>query len=130
MMRRKLFLTAAALLCALNVTACGGRRDEQGARYPETTAVTPLRETTRTETRTEAKTQSRVGEDVSEIASDVVQGAGELASDAVSKGKELMTDAASDVRDAVDDRKGEGDYHADDDGQVQEDASDAATTVR
>ena len=129
-MKRKLFLTTAALVCALNVTACG-RRDEPGAKYPETTAVTTRRETTRRETtRTEPKTQSRVGEDVSEIASDAVRGAGELASDAVAKGKELVTDAASDVRDAVDDRRGEGDYEAGDNGKVQENGATTVTAVR
>ena len=121
-MKRKLFLTAAALLCVLNLTACGGRRNEPGARLPETTAAPTVRETTRTE----ARTQSRVGEDVS----DAVRGAGELASDAVSRGKELMTDAASDVSDAVADRRGDGDYKADDNGKVQESTAVTAATAR
>ena len=125
-MKRKLFLTAAALLCVLNLTACGGRRNEPGARLPETTAAPTVRETTRTE----ARTQSRVGEDVSEMASDAVRGAGELASDAVSRGKELMTDAASDVSDAVADRRGDGDYKADDNGKVQESTAVTAATAR
>ena len=125
-MKQKLFLTAAAVLCVLNLTACGGRRNEPGARYPETTAAPTVRETVQTE----EKTRSRVGEDVSEIASDAVRGAGELASDAVSRGKELMTDAASDASDAVADRKGDGDYNADDNGRVQENGTTAATSAR
>ena len=129
-MKRKLFLTAAAVLCVLNLTACGGRRNEPGARYPETTAAPTVRETVRTTAQTEEKTRSRVGEDVSEIASDAVRGAGELASDAVSKGKELVTDAASDVSDAVADRKGDGDYNADDNGRVQENGTETVTSVR
>ena len=120
-MKRKLFLTAAAVLCVLNLTACG-RRDEPGARYPETTAAPTVRETVRTE----EKTHSRVGEDISEIASDAAHGAGELMSEAASAGRELMTDAASDVSDAVDRRRGDGDHHADDDGRVHENGTAAS----
>lgn len=125
-MKRKLFLTAAAVLCVLNLTACGGRRNEPGAKYPETTAAPTVRETVRTE----EKTRSRVGEDVSEMASDAAREAGELASDAVSKGKELMTDAASDVSDAVADRRGDGDYEADHNGRVQDNGTETATSAR
>lgn len=133
-MKRKLFLTATAVLCLLNLTACGGRRNEPGARYPETTPVPTVSTTAAraTTVRTEARTQSRVGEDISEMASDAMQGASELASDAVAKGKELVTDAASDVSDAVADRKGEGDYSADDDGRVHDNSTETVTvtTVR
>ena len=121
-MKRKLFLTAAAVLCLLNLTACGGRQNEPGAKYPATTPVPAVRATT-------ARTQTRIGEDFSEMASDAVQGASEMASNAAAKGKELATDAASDVSDAVNRRRGEGDYNAGDNGKVQENTVNV-TTVR
>ena len=125
-MKRKLYLLCAAA-CLISCAACG-RRDEPVARYPETTVTitgrtarqTASRTTRQTEKRTTMRTTTRVGKDIRDMADDAAEGVSEMAGDAAERGRELMTDAAADVSEAVAVRKGDGDYHADDDGKVEE----------
>ncbi len=110
-MNRKRYLMLMAAVCALTCTACGSRR-EQDRTEDTRSQVTTIHTGTQND-------RSHVGEEVSEMASDAVDGVSEAVSDAAGHGRELMTDAARDVSEEVSERRGDGDYDADDDGRVE-----------